>query len=198
MIYRITKKLQENEHGFTLVELLLVVAIMGLSFGVTSDILLTIMRSFNKTTVMNEIEQQASFVSQKIERDLRNATNVTSVSNTMIRFEDSTGTVYVYDLDDQVGAADVVDGSSVQYVLYRYPSTSSRSLTYALTLNPTRVANVVGGVNVTCSGPCFEIIDGRPQVVHIKMNFAQAQAAPNTYYSGQVTLDDTVVVRNTY
>ena len=63
--------------GFTLIELLLVVGLLALTVGITSDILLSIVRTYNKTQVTNEIEQQANFVSLKLEKEIRNAQTVT-------------------------------------------------------------------------------------------------------------------------
>jgi prepilin-type N-terminal cleavage/methylation domain-containing protein len=177
-----------NNKGFTLVELLLTVALMGISFGVTSDILLTIMRSFNKTTVMGEIEQQANFVNEKMEKELRNSNGVTLDSSNTIHFKDPSGSIVYYDIDLTAG----------HNVLYRSVGSTSRVLANAVTMNSYLVANTVGGVNVTCPSNCFTVSNGKPDIVQYNMVFTQAQASPNSSYTGQVTLSNTVVVRNTY
>ena len=59
--------IKKNQGGFTLVEMLLVVFLLALTMGLTSDMLLSLIRSNTKTQVINEIEQQANFVSLKIE-----------------------------------------------------------------------------------------------------------------------------------
>ena len=66
----------KNKAGFTLVEMVLVVGLLAISFGVTSDILISLVRSQTKSRVMNGIEQQANFVSLSIEKELRNAVSV--------------------------------------------------------------------------------------------------------------------------
>src|SRR3990167_7157761 len=74
--------------GFTLVELLIVVALVIISAGVTSDIILTLIRSYNKTRISNEIEQNGNFVILRLERELRDASNVdtTQSSSTKLVF----------------------------------------------------------------------------------------------------------------
>lgn len=183
-----------NSKGFTLVELLLVVALMAVSFGVTSDILVTLMRSFNKSTVINEIEQQAGVVSLMMEKELKNAAVVTERSATSLEFEDTLGRVatYEFDVDSGIGG------------LYRYPSsgnidTPESKRSFLITGNPILNPGTVGGVNVSCSGgPCFTVDVGRPTVVRINLVFSQAQANPNSSYSGRVEIHNTIVVRNTY
>ena len=53
--------------GYTLIELMLVIALLALTAGVTGDIIISLVRSYSKTQVANEIEQNAGFVSLKLE-----------------------------------------------------------------------------------------------------------------------------------
>lgn len=185
-----------NAAGFTLVELLLVVALMAISFGVTSDILVTLMRSFNKTTVITEIEQQAGVVSQMIEKEIKNAAVVTNPGGDtrIIQFEDTLGNVARYHFQTYTNGIGTV---------YRYPASTdiandTRRRTYAITGNPGLTTGLVGGVHVTCNPTCFSVNVGRPSVVQVNMIFSQAQASANSSYTGRVVISDTIVVRNTY
>ena len=51
-----------KQKGFTLVELLIVVSIIIIVVGVTGDIILSLVRSYSKTQITNEIEQNAKNV----------------------------------------------------------------------------------------------------------------------------------------
>ena len=64
---------KNNQKGFTLIEMLLVVLLLALTVGLTIDMLLSLIRSNTKTQVINEIEQQANFVTLKLEKELRDA-----------------------------------------------------------------------------------------------------------------------------
>jgi prepilin-type N-terminal cleavage/methylation domain-containing protein len=177
--------LSANQKGFTLVELMLVIALLGISVGVTNDILMSLVRSNNKTQVMNEIEQQSNFVSSKIERELRDARIITSPSaasssNSLI-FETKDGDTVEYNLDSTAG------------ILSRRVNTGS--------LVPITSNNNPGGVLVVgspVSSTPFSVSGYNPQIVNINLMFSQAQAVASSSYKGHTTIQDTIVVRNTY
>ena len=104
---------QNAQNGFTLIELLLVVGLLALSVGITSDILISLVRSYSKSQVINEIEQNANFVSQKLEKELRNAANIDAIDTdttlndlpggSSITFTDRKGDQIVYRLNTSTG-----------------------------------------------------------------------------------------------
>lgn len=74
-----------NQKRFTLIEMLLVVLLLALTVGLTSDMLLSLIRSNTKTQVINEIEQQANFVTLKLEKELRDALDAsTGADNSLV------------------------------------------------------------------------------------------------------------------
>lgn len=172
--------------GFTLIELMLVITLMAISVGVTSDILVTLVRSSNKTQVNNEIEQQSGFVTSKLEKELRNALKIITASG-----------------DVNVLVLKTIDGRTVTYTVDTTAGTISRtevsadgltSITLPLTVNAT------GGVKVSCpnGGKCFTISGVSPQIVSYQIQFDQAQIGAGASYKGSITLTNTVVIRNTY
>ncbi|MFZ2663992.1 MAG: prepilin-type N-terminal cleavage/methylation domain-containing protein [Patescibacteria group bacterium] len=172
-----------KQEGFTLIELLLVVALLAVSIGVTNDILISLIRSNNKTQVMNEIEQQSNFVSLKIEKELRNAratnTPVAGSSGTILNFSTRSGDIIEYE---------VLSG-----VIYRKLNSG---LAIAVTSNASP-----GGVLVSCSGStdgCFSTFGVNPQIVNINIDFTQAQPGLSRSYTGKVGIKSTIVIRNTY
>lgn len=166
--------------GFTLVELLLVVALLTISVGITGDILLTLVRSFSKTQVLTEIEQQSNFVSLKLEKELKSASSVSAPDSddygSTLTFEGANGTVS-YSL-----AGGILSRNGV-----------------ALTSNENP-----GGVVVTCSCPdgadaCFvREGTGNPEIISFCLTFTQAQTGAAAAFTGEVEVEKTVVLRRSY
>lgn len=180
-----------DQTGFTLVELLLVVALMSLAVGVTGDILVSLIRSYNKSQVLNEIEQNANFVAQKLSKELRNATQIVRLdpsgdsppnvgdSYNEIEFLDTSGNTIIY----KVTAGGVITrnvGSGDQ----------------ALTVN-----NPPSGVTASCIGAatdCFTLIGSAPQVIEISIKIEQSGSPASKVFQGEIDIEDTIVIRDTY
>jgi prepilin-type N-terminal cleavage/methylation domain-containing protein len=173
-----TKKTHAISEGFTLVELLVVVALLGITFGVTSDILISLVRSNTKAQIAGGIEQQSNFVSLKLEKDLRNASDVTwtlEESGKIIITRGGTGEQVTYEQKtnaDNIGYIEITDGTKGPYQITDITSP--------------------GGVSVTC-GQCFTVSEGSPKIVSINMVFdaVSGGALP-------VNFNDTIVIRSTY
>ncbi|HSX39427.1 MAG TPA: prepilin-type N-terminal cleavage/methylation domain-containing protein [Candidatus Saccharimonadales bacterium] len=167
-----------KQAGYTLIELLLVISLLSLAVGVSTDIILTLVRSYTKTQVTNEIEQNSNFVFLKLEKELRNAQTVSSVSANSISFQDSTGATITY--------AIVSAGSGI-LTIQRNGSTLTNT-------------DSVNGVTITCTGSassCFLQVGASPTVIEIDMSFKQVNS-PGAAFTGSVDLNDTIVVRGTY
>jgi prepilin-type N-terminal cleavage/methylation domain-containing protein len=175
---------KRNKRGFTLIELLLVVSLIGIAFGVTSDILISLVRSQVKTQVMNSLEQQANFVSLKIEKDLRNAYAVVANSDGSDGFE-ITGRV---------------DGVAYT-VVYKYTGSVITRQEDSLSL-PLTDTSAPGGVAVTClSATCFSVSGVSPTLVTVSMKFSpfnSGSTAITPANTGFVDINTTFVVRGTY
>lgn len=198
------KLLQNNNAGFTLVELLVVISLLAISVGVTGDVVITLVRSFNKSQVANELEQQSNYLGLKLEKELRNAESITlpakmsaasnlSGANTILGFRYKNPNT-----------------QSISYVCYRVSSgvvarsedttvgASSCSGSYVnLTSN-----DAVGGVSVTCgttSGCFWNIPTGTSvDVVKIDLVFAQPASGVGPSVTGTVSLRNTIVARGSY
>lgn len=88
-----------GQAGFTLVEILVVVSILLVSIGIAGDLIISVIRSYNKARILNEIEQNANFVLSKISYDLKNARSLDSVSASLLRITDQTGTQIEYTIE---------------------------------------------------------------------------------------------------
>lgn len=171
-----TQKLQlcekdRNDLGFTLVELLVVIALLGVSVGVTNDVLISLLRSYTKTQMEIELEQQSNFVGLKLEKEVRGAQRVstngsggTGSSNTIV--------------------VERHDGSTVTYTA----GSSKITATYP----PASAIDMTRDMNVTCpTGFCFTVSATDPTVVSMNIRFAP------TGVNSQ-SLINTITVRDAY
>lgn len=186
-----------KQKGFTLVELLLTVALIGITVGVTTDIILSITKSYNKTQVTNEIEQNSNFVLLKLERELRNAI---SVGQPFTNGTTSVSLPFVDKNNQDVTYTVVFTNESVPGYITRTVTGTSTS-TYELTNRYS-----TSGVSVSCrsaspdghSSPCFYVEGTSPVRVRLALDFSQAGSVGGRFFSGSVNLDNTIVVRGTY
>lgn len=161
--------------GFTLIELVLIIGLLVLTVGVSGDIIITLIRSYNKTQVMNEIEQSADFVLLKLEKELRSSESVSS-TDTTLEFTDKFENSVIYSVSNNVISRNGI--------------------------NLTDPSFLGGGVSITCpSNVCF-LVSGSPegsQAVRITIDFSQsAEATGLRIFEGEVSIDTTIVARGTY
>ena len=164
---KVRATLEKENKGFTLVELLVVIALLGISIGVTNDILVSLVRSYNKTQIKNEVEQQANFVGLKLERELRSATGTTSTGYTNTLTISKEGSVSVtYKLN----------GNKLQVE----NPTGSTAVALTSSLG-------AGGVSVSCMlnmltcSTCFSVVGTTPQTVKMHIRFAPVSGNTGEY-----------------
>lgn len=70
-----------KKNGFTLIEFLVVFAIIAMVGGITSDLFLGILRGSNKANITNEIKQNGSYALSFMERTVRNSAALIALEN---------------------------------------------------------------------------------------------------------------------
>jgi len=179
-------KVVNNSLGFTLVELLIVVSLVIISAGVSGDIIVSLTRSYNKTQITNEIEQNANFVMLKLEKELKN----------------SVGNVTIQNANKQLNF-DVDDGGTVKTVTYEIMNAGSNGYiqrvfdgtAYTITNNTSN-----RGVSVNYGSSSFSEVPplDDPTVVRVVLVFEQYGNPASRAFLGNITLENTIVVRGTY
>jgi len=167
------------EKGFTLVELLVVVGLVLIIGTVGTSIITSVLRSYNKAQIINEIEQNGNYVLSLMESQIRNArsvvcdsggpnclkVNVTPQGGIAFSFEIATGTIGVVRKD-----AEVLTNDDWQT-----------------------------GVDVVISGTSASHFNVSGNKVEIVLQLRQAPNAPGRVdYQAATTLRTTVVVRGGY
>jgi len=180
---RVKNKFSANKFsaGFTLLELVLVIGLLAVAFGVTSDILISLIRSQTKTQTMMSVEQQANFVSLKLEKDLKNATDV--VMNGSVLQISKKGATY-----------------PIQYNLNAMVLSRSENNPSTPTYLPLNDTKSPGGVGVQCNPTCFTVTLSDPKIVTIALRFSPVitSGALVPVNTGTVDINDTIVIRSTY
>lgn len=183
-------KMSENK-GFTLIEILVVVALIIITVGVSGDIIVTLVRGYNKAKIVNEIETNANFVMMKLEKELRNGTHVEDVNGGSVGTCGRSIDFVKLEPDDST--------SEIEYIIQANGSITRQSIqpagnTYTLTN-----ADPVTGVMADLSAPSqFCWISTNPDVVSINLVLRQTDVSGNAIFTGDVELNSTIVVRGTY
>jgi len=175
--------------GFTLVELLVSIGLVLIIGTVGTSMIASILRSYNKAHIINEIEQNGNYVLSLMESQIRNAASATltgtcnGAGNRCLSLEvtPQEGSLFTYSIGDDgngTGMGAVMKDGAV------------------LTNN-----HSVSGVNVLHSGDpgttSHFYADGL--TVQIVLKIQQATGAPGRVdYQAETTLQTTVVVRGGY
>jgi prepilin-type N-terminal cleavage/methylation domain-containing protein len=163
-----------GEKGFTLVELLISVALLAISVGISSDIIVSLVRTFGKTQVLNDTEQTVNFVFLKMQNDLKNSITAETTPD---------GNTLTLTKQDY--------GETEYHVTATAPPQLERD---GIPLIDTDSA--IGGVTIACAGDCFEVVTTDPFSVKINLTFSQTSGAG--IFDTTVSIEDTFVVRGSY
>lgn len=182
-------KIKGVKLGFTLIELVLVIGILAITFGVTSDILISLVRSQAKTKIMNNVEQSANFITLKMERELRSAEDVIAP--------------YDLSLPDSYRLKRRSDGVYVVYYVStgRLIRTEFDGLTgdphWNIKLNETTGVN---GVTISCipGNLCFTVSGTDPKVINISLRVTASSTGGLPVNNAYTDVNETIVVRATY
>ncbi len=166
--------------GFTLVELLIVVSLIAITAGISGDIILSLVRSFTKTQITNDIEQAGSFVISKMEKEMRSATSITGGGNC--------ASSITFVKDNSTGGADTITYSLNNGSMFRSLNGGTSVALLDQNLANVRVEN---GNDIFCD------IQDNPDVVRIRLVLEQASGAGVSVES-KVVLEQTIVMRGTY
>lgn len=157
-----------SQSGYTLIEMLVVIAIIAIIGTMSTQILLSIIKSNNKTNIQNEVRQNGSFVVGMLERDIRAAKSATVTLSEVVTNE------YILRLVQN-------DGTTITYWCYLSPNSTSNGhikRRYG-TESEEHLLNtdLVSGVKVaSCS---ISVSASPPALVTIDFTLTQAVSSPN-------------------
>ena len=76
-----------NEKGFTLVEIIIVIVVLGIISGVTFQIVASGVEAFKKSSARKELYDQGRLALERMVRELRDAKEITATSSDSITFK---------------------------------------------------------------------------------------------------------------
>ncbi|MBI2414476.1 prepilin-type N-terminal cleavage/methylation domain-containing protein [candidate division WWE3 bacterium] len=181
-----------NQEGFTLIELLVVVSLIIIVVGVTGDIIISLVRSYSKTQITNEVEQNANFAMNKMEKELRNASQLLAVSTESISFSQKTSTGALETVEYTVEDSTILsDGTAGVYFLARSVDGGAK-VPVSNYSYPSGVTIVKGITEFSDVSPA-----GGPSVVKIVLSMRQV-GNPTVQFTQSTILDSTIVLRGSY
>ncbi len=165
--------------AFSLIELMVVIAVSATLMLVTANFLISTIRQNNQVTIENEIRNEGNFLMEQIISDIRKSACVTPGVNSIYlsQLRDcSSGTVY---------------------------SVSNNNLTKnSVVINS-------GKVKVRSCGPCAcnnstpgliieeaPVVSGQKPIYDVTLNLTQAKDSPRSDFCGKITIKESVQPRN--
>lgn len=170
--------------GFTLVELLVVMGIFAILAGAGLQIFVPMIRSFNKSSIQQEVNQNGNYALSVITQQLRNAKRIIPSGSGSIQFENQDGSISTFNLGTDSGCT----SGSNQYLKL------TRSSPVVID-TPVTNRDLVKGVNVTAF--TVNVSSGvSPPVVGITLSLSQAcNASGGLDYKASSDFTTTVSLR---
>ena len=167
-----------RNRGFTLVELLVSIGLVLIIGTIGTSVIASILRSYNKAHIINEIEQNGNYVLSLMESQIRNARSV-SLDGTgkVLTVTPQEGTIFSFEIDE------VTVGVYTYGVVKRGGEIITND-------------DTTSGVAVVVADSYFTVTGSTVQIV---LKIQQAPGAPGRVdYHADTTLQTTVVVRGGY
>ncbi len=185
--------MKTNEKGFTLIELLISISLLAITAGLTTDIILSLVRTYNKTRITNEIEQAGTIAMSKMEKELRVALELIHPS------EGVCDSVLVFQRKRTSDEALI----TVTYQIQTSGNTSGSLIRIeddgaAEVAAPVLDSTQVNGIKLEDSSEFCVLNQTQPHVVMIDFNLLQAANTGGVSFQGSVPLEQTIVLRGTY
>jgi len=169
------------EKGFTLIELLVVTAVMGVLAVVSATIISNVLRSQNKTNVINEVRQNGDLVIDKFERDVKQASQVCRTGFTPPNCGGSSQSITLS-----------IESDTVVWICNTGTGAFTRDGLSVLSTDPVSGVRVVNNCSFTVTG---NAAPGTPQIVKLDFTLEQRNTAGASELQARVPFSVTVGTR---
>lgn len=169
--------------GFTLVEMLVVIALLGILTVSISEILFSVIRSSTKGEITKEVKQNGDYALAIIDQMTRNASDAAC-----------TGASSKYSITNPDGNVTTIDCNNTSF-----PSQISSASAYIAGPTPT-IVQAITNTNVAVSSCSFAVVCPtppiRPKYVYYTFTITQKGAAGVPQQNASETYQGTVTLRN--
>lgn len=152
--------------GFTLVEILVVVTLLGLMAATVTQIFVLGLRSQSKSEALKEAKQNGDYTLSVMERMIRNASDISSSCNT------SSDQLTIVNPDGFTTTFLCTDGADISSASGGMP-VPTPDMSYSLTSSKVAINNCIGAFTVVCPTPPIN-----PKYVFIDFTVNQAGVTP--------------------
>jgi len=151
----------KSTRGFTLIELIIVVVLIGILSGVVSPLLYQLLKSYRVGKQINNMAVQTNIAANNVLRELKNASSVSTIGNTTITFLNYQGQTIVIDLNGTNFQRNV-DSGGTQTLCNNISSLSFGfyDQSFATTAVAANVRYVIMSLTATDSNTSYSMIAG--------------------------------------
>jgi len=171
---------ENKDKGFTLMEVLIVVALLGVFSAVATDTFTNIIRMQNKTRVANELEQSGNYILSIMEQEIRNSEKV------LLPADGSSTNCIIYESEGEVRGFRRSGSQNIQQGRNCVQQGGCSCTSWRDLLDRNVIANNF-------------LVGRRDSRIKINLSLRQAASAPaRKDFQGSINLETTVVVRGSY
>lgn len=175
----------KRNRGFTLIEILIVIALMAVLTGVGADLFINSLKAYQKSQIMNQLSQNGNYVMTTILNTARNAKEISLEGTNKLTITDSSQILTIFTL-----TSETIGGKSVGVIKKKVGETTEEIITNS---NPTT------GVNIVTGESSFALSTDPPQTLTVTLKIRQAPNTPiNRAYDTTITLTNSVIIRGEY
>ena len=179
--------MRKRSQGFTLIEILIVIALMAVLTGIGADLFVNSLKAYQKSQITNQLSQNGNFVMSTILNAARNAKAISVSSdegydNNTLKITDASGVTTTFRFLDLASGAG--------YISRKVGEEGWKIITSN---------NATSGIDIDTSVSRFDLSADTPRTLTVVLKISQAPNTPiNRAYNTTITLTNSVIIRGEY
>lgn len=193
-------KIRKTSCGFTLVEILVGIALIGMVGGIAVSIFTSLTNAYNKSLIINELQQEGGRVMEEIARVVRGGKSLSGTMTELIVVNDDLGLEYLTNGNCKrtlFSLSPAVPRSSNGRLIKSYQDKDGNSCS-GVGVGAITDSDPLSGISVTAAS--FQVISGggvRPDKVEVSLTIEQGEHAPARQdFQAKADLRSTITTRS--